>query len=365
MQEEYKNFQVEPLLPSKSMSQSQAMIRRNNDQSNLEYQWFLKQFREIDYSIQENRQIPLILKLKQQDIFVKDFFILPHLNQIIIGYQVGQQKDHRIFEFYDQFTREVIKSYEFIENKISIYYQQVFSKISCEDIDYIFYQKQRTYYLIRLNDIEEKDEKNLIKFNFQEDFLIQQACILDESTITLKCKISNQIRQLIFKLDQNLSSMTNDQEIQFNISLITQGNYQKAISQTNKEIFVKDQDQSCFQMPCLYTDSFDQNELNDHFLFLIYKGHFEYLMDSSLYLYTFDRADNFKLTKVHQLSQNKIQQLGKVVTTSNKIFVDYKLKTQLEIMQVYDARTFQLLNEINEPQKTSSKTQQVENVKKQ
>ncbi|CDW90004.1 UNKNOWN [Stylonychia lemnae] len=345
------------------------MIQRNNDQSDLDYQWIFQKYQEVDYSIAENRKIPIIFNYKKQNVTLGGYYILPHKNWMIIEYQLDEYKDIYFFEVYDQNTRELIKTFEFEDCKIAIHYRRF------NDVDYIFYQKQRSFILVKLDDLEDREQKQLIKFNFQEDVQIQRAWILDESTITMKCKIVNQRRQFVFKLDKFITQITNDQIVQFNINIISQGNYQKVVSQTNKEIFLRDEQQSYFQLPCGFTDSFDQNVLINHFLFyknsktlfinkntlevektidkifhvVNHKGHYEYLMDSDLNLYTIEKAGNMNLTKVHQLSQNIVQQFRQVVTTPNKIFVEYKLKTQISIVQVYDARTLKLLNEINEP----------------
>ncbi|CDW91442.1 wd-40 repeat protein [Stylonychia lemnae] len=339
----------------------------------MEYQWLFRKYKEVDYSIVENRQIPVIFKFKQQNITLRSYYILPHRNQMIVAYEVDDCDDSRFFDVYDLTTRESIKTYEFKECRISINYRRF------NNVDYIFYQRQRTFHFVRYDDLEEREAKHLIRFNFYEEFSIQKAFILDESTITMKCKFSNQTRQLVFQLDKQVTSITFDQRLEFDINFISQGNYQKVTSQKSIGIFVKDSNQSYFQLPCGNIDSFDQNVLRNHFLFyrnsktlfidkvslevektiekifhvVNHKGHYEYLMDSDLNLYSLDRGNNMNLTKVHQLSQNQTQQFCQVVTTPNKIFVEYKLKTQVAIVQVYDARTFQLLNEINEPEGTN------------
>ncbi|CDW82688.1 wd-40 repeat protein [Stylonychia lemnae] len=367
-----QNDNEEPLLSQKSLTQSETIIKEKSYEIYQEYQWIFQYYQETDYSIVSNRQIPIIFDSKKQNITLENFNILPHKNQVLVQYKGVENSSY--LDTFNLLSRELIQTIQF-KDSISYFHYSRFN-----DVDYIFYQKkqQRTIHLLRIDDLNDNEENNLIKFIFKEEFAIYDAWILDESTISMRCLFSDQIIQLIFKLDKYVSQITKESEIQFDIIFISQLNYAKAISQQNAKIFVKDQKQSFFQLVCGSNDSLDYNLFRNHILFhqnsktlfinkntleventleklyyvVNHQGYYEYLMDSELNLFTVDQGDNLQLLKIHQFSKNRIFQLSQVVTSPNKIFFQYKLETLIQIVQVYDARTFKLLDEINVPEMT-------------
>ncbi|CDW91053.1 UNKNOWN [Stylonychia lemnae] len=370
-----------------------------------DYQWILEKYRESDYSQTEKltKQIELKLKHGIEGLEIIQHIIIPQRNILLIEYKYEKIQYGQNLDFIDLNNQQLLKTIK-IRADGKIYYQHYngIDYIFHRDYDSLnlsrfddYYQEQRKFDIKFIMD--SKDDLNYIRhlkildeFNIWMDIGIYNYVIKFDKQPLNTLKQNAQLKIHIPELERDYDDDDEDEdedededdygeEDESNSDEGEKKQKQKEIKQDKKselpsnQLFIKHPNSSVYQVETDkdFSHRFIESQLKNHIVFqansgtllldkktleiakkldksyyvIKYMDLFEYLLDEDFNIYKFENIDQSSPQKVHKLSDQKIDQLHKIVATSNKFIIFFKNKSEAFCVLVFDARTFQLIDE--------------------
>ncbi|CDW84074.1 UNKNOWN [Stylonychia lemnae] len=372
-----------------------------------DYQWILENFRESDYSQAEKltKQIELKLKHGIEGLEIIQHIIIPQRNILLIEYKYEKIQYGQNLDFIDLNNQQLLKTIK-IRADGKIYYQHYngIDYIFHRDYDSLnlsrfddYYQEQRKFDIKFIMDSKDdlnyiRDLKILDEFNIWMDIGIYNYVIKFDKQPLNTLKQNAQLKIYIPELesdyendeddddddddedeDEDESDSEEGEKKQKQKEKVKEIKQDKRSDLPSNQLFIKHPDSSVYQAKNDNDGShkFIESQIKNHFVFqansgtllldkktleiakkldksyyvIKYLDLFEYLLDEDFNIYKFENIDQSSPQKVHKLSDLKIYYLHKIVTTSNKFIIFFSNKSEAYFVLVFDARTFQLIDE--------------------